>query len=462
MDHILRSTLGARLILLGGVAAATIACGTRVPETPSSRPNLLLITIDTTRADHCSAFGYEKDTTPRLESFAAEATLFRQAYSHTATTAPTHATLFTSLYPLAHHVTKNGVVLGDDHATLAEILAGRDYRTAGIVSSYVMERRFGLGQGFAEYQDRFVPEESTRQRERWAGHQVAEGEFDRRADHTTDRAIRFLEEAGERPFFLFVHYFDPHAPYTPPEPFASRFAAGDEASRVERAIGRYDGEIAFTDEQIGRLLDALARRGLERDTLVVIVADHGEGLMTHGHMKHGVHIYEEAVRVPLLVRWPGRVPAGRVVDAVVALVDLGPTLLELLGAPVEGQPFQGRSLAAAFRGEEPFDSRREIFLQRRHYDGGIYNGTYAEGEKFGVRAGSWKYIVGEEEETRELFDLSEDPGEARNLHDDFPEVAARLAARLEEWRRRHARAGEAPPPIPDEEAERLEALGYVQ
>jgi len=426
----------------------------------SGPPNLVLITLDTTRRDHLSAYGYERLTSPNLARFAEQGVRFDLAYSASATTSPSHATLFTSLHPLSHGVVKNGLVLGPAQVTLAERLHERGYSTGAVVSSAVLAARLGWSQGFDSWQDSFDPSRASVRR---SGGTSDEG-FDARADETTERAIEWLDHqrAPGRPFFLFVHYFDPHSPYDPPAEFAERLPPIG-TDRLSQQIALYDAEIAYTDEQLARLLAALDRLGLEDDTLVAITADHGEGLMQHGHAEHGVHIYEEQVRVPLLLRWPGRLPAGRVIEAPVPSIDVAPTLLELLGAaPGPDAGLQGQSLVPLLDGRGEVNGERPIFLFRRHYEPGQERGIAVNGVKHGIRLGDWKYIVGPEEGTRELFNLARDPRERENLIEAEPERASELAARLDRRLAGSARPLVAPDAISPEERERLRALGYVE
>ena len=447
---------------LSAIALCLLGAGC-APEPPAPA-NLLLVSLDTTRADHLSAYGYARDTTPVLRELAAAGTRFAQAYAAAATTAPSHATLFTSLYPLAHGIVRNGLELRPAELTLAEILRERGYATAAFVSSFVLDARFGFAQGFELYDDDFDPGQASFP----AGHewrdQEIPGGFDRRADETTRRTVEWLATGRDpaRPFFLFVHYFDPHAPMSPPEPYAARFAPEPGAPRLDLRISRYDGEIAFVDEQIGALLDALARAGLDERTLVAVTADHGEGLLQHGQMAHGVHLYDEAVRVPLLLRWPGVVPAGRVVETPVALVDLAPTLLELLGVPAQERGFQGGSLARALAEGGALDPERPVHLQRRHYDGEQVGDEWVEGDLYGVRQGRWKYLESGDGSRRELYDLAEDPGETVNLEASHPAEARRLAAGIARWKAASRRGGEAPKDLTGSEREGLRALGYVE
>jgi arylsulfatase A-like enzyme len=439
------------------LAAAALASGCR-PEPPI---NVLFVTIDTLRADHCSVSGYARDTTPRLAALAGEGIRAELAYAPTATTGPSHASMFTALYPIAHGVVKNGLVLEEEFGTLAEALRDRGYATAGVVSSFVLDARFGFAQGFDAWDAEFEPGSGSIEREVMEGHEI-EGGFDRRADATTVRARAVLEGLARegRPFLLFVHYFDPHAPYAPPEPWASRFASGA-VDEQTRAIDAYDGEIAFADDELGKLLDALRDLGLARDTLVVVTSDHGEGLMQHGHMAHGVHLYEEAVRVPLLFRLPGRIPAGGTLGGPVELVDLLPTVLALAGHEV-AEGLHGRSLAQALAaGGGALDPERPVHLHRRHYLARTIGDIRVAGEKFGVRVGPWKYIEGEIEGTRELFDLVADPGERTNLAETRAELVTGFSERIRAWRTAYGR--DVPiESLSPEDRERLRALGYVE
>jgi arylsulfatase A-like enzyme len=389
---------------------------------------------------------------------------FEVAYAPSATTGPSHASLFTSLPPIAHGVLKNGHPLAAGLTTLASRLSEAGFETGAVVSSYVLNAKFGYDQGFGSYDDDVSGASTPEGTRIWEGRTV-EGKFYGSADDTTNRALRWLEGRArpERPFFLFVHYFDPHDPYVPPPDYRPPFSPDAKtALKLQRTIFLYDTLIAYTDQEIGRLLDSLDRLGLADDTLVIVTGDHGEGLMQRGHMFHGVHIYEEGVRVPFIARWPGRIEPGRVVDGPVALLDVAPTLLALAGMRGAGD-FQGRSLAELMLGEEEGDPERPVYLYRRPYEGGeVAEGIHARGEKFGVRVGQWKLIEGPEEQTLELFDLEADPGETRNLVAEEPERTVELTDLLRDWRQQHRSSAPAPGPISEEDRARLEALGYVE
>jgi len=460
-----------RFVLAGLISMG--ACG--ASSTPTS-PNIVLITIDTLRADHCSVYGYGIRTTPHLEQLAREGARVETAYSPMPSTGPAHASLFTSRYPLAHQVLKNGHVLADEYPVLAEVLGGAGYRTAAFVSSFVLDDRFGYGQGFESYDDDFRGADSSyKNMKHWEGFEVP-GEFDRRAHQTTDRAVSWLRENGRKDsFFLWVHYMDPHEPYDPPEPWRTKYLDPAMSRRnLQRAIALYDAEIAFTDREVGRLLDALDEVSPPRATLVVLTADHGEGLLDHGFMGHGPILYEETLRVPLLVRWSERIPAGSLIQGAVEMVDVMPTILGLAGIPAGELVLQGRDLTSELTTGAALDPERSVFFQRRVYEKkwvpvfaveGVLFGRplHVKGSKYGVRQGNWKYLEAPTEKTRELYDLSSDPGERTNLLSRHQELARELAGQLETWRNQQAGLALVPgQEAPDEELERLRALGYVR
>jgi arylsulfatase A-like enzyme len=436
------------------ICAALLAAACAEP-----RPaNVLLVSFDTVRADHCSVNGYHRATTPALAALAAEGARFATAYAPSATTAPSHATLFTSLAAPAHGVVKNGVLLESGPRTLAETFRDAGYQTAGVVSSLVLARQFGWSRGFDVWEDRFDPLRSSVTQ--FDGVVVPAG-FDRPGDDTTRIALDWIRSRRDpaRPFFLFVHYFDAHAPYVPPAAFAARFPPEGEGKQAA-AIARYDAEIAFADASFGDLLAGLREAGLERDTIVVASADHGEGLGERGVPEHGVHVHEEAVRVPLLLRWPGRVPARLEIDAPVSWLDLAPTLADL--AALSRPPgWQGESLRAALLDGAPLDPSRPVHLFRRHYLPGLVQGVHVEGEKYGLRLGTWKYVQGPAEQSEELYDLAADPHEDTNLAATRAAERARLAARVDAWRAALPARGEAPR-LEAEVREQLEALGYTE
>jgi arylsulfatase A-like enzyme len=416
----------------------------------SSHANLLLVTIDTLRADHTSAYGYARETTPHLEALASEGLLVETAYAPIPVTGPSHASLLTALYPRAHGVVRNGYVLDDAHATVAERLRERGYATAAIVSAFPLDPRFGLDRGFEHYDASFTREEASLPDPRWEGEPLGQP-YDRRGDATTERALRWLKDRPvDRPFFLWTHYFDPHTPYAPPV-LQNRWPSGGDAGPADR----YDGEIHFADAQIGRLLAALEDEGIGSRTLVVVTADHGEGLGEHGCDEHGPNVYEEAVRIPLILRWPGRLAPGRRLPGPAGLADVAPTVLDLIGlTPLEGA--QGRSLVPALDGRAPDGDEREVLLQAEYPGRPGLN-------VFGARLGRYKYVESREGGAiarQELYDLERDPSELVDLSSQEPDQTVRLARVVARWRKR-IRAPESQRAGPESE-EALRALGYVQ
>ena len=433
------------------------------------RPNLILISIDTLRSDHCSVYGYYRDTTPNLCKFAEQGVTFDLAYSPSDSTGPSHATMFTSLYPMTHQLVKNGAKLSPRHKTLAERLKAQGYHTAAVIGSFVLDSKFGFSQGFSLYDDDFEIEKATLTKYKsWGGEKVDKG-FDQRADVTTQKAISVLKKYGnsKAPFFLFIHYFDPHLPYNPPKPFSSMFMQkGSQLSDIEEQIRLYDGEVAYTDHELGSLFKALDQMKLEDNTLVVITSDHGEGLGQHDHMGHAINIYEETVRVPLIFRWPGHVPQGHVLNGPVEVTDLVPTIFDLIGIKIDPL-FQGRSLASTLCGESAIDTNRSIYLYRQDYKGSFKKllfdrEIWLEGEKFGVRTGKWKYIEGPKEKTKELFDLENDPGELINRYKVFPDKVTELQTKLDIWKSTYSRSTPVDKKISAEDLSRLKSLGYIE
>ena len=278
--------------------------------------NVLLVTLDTTRADRVGAYGYLAAETPYIDALAASGVLFEQTITPSAFTLPAHSSILTGLYPTYHGVRLNGgSALADVHTTLAESLAENGYRCGAFIGAFVLDGRWGLEQGFERYDDEF--ELRGDQRLDLAGVQ-------RPANVVVDAAIDWLGTEDERPYFSWVHLYDPHTPYEPPEPYRSRFVSegdrsraavddasgGSQARRLREWIDEqnalYDGEIAFADSQIGRLLEWIVARGAADDTIVVVVGDHGEALGSHGETEHGYFVYDYAVRVPFVIRLPER------------------------------------------------------------------------------------------------------------------------------------------------------------
>lgn len=413
------------------VPIATLACGPS-PSKPTGW-NVLLVSVDTLRADHVSAYGSRVSKTPGIDRIAAGGILFEDVTTVAPSTLPAHASLMTGTSPLSHGVHDNiGFYLSRNAQTLATHLQDHGYETAAFVGSFVLDRRFGLDRGFQVYDD-----ELGKTAEEMPGGLVAQ----RRGDEVLRRALSWLEgRSKDKPFFAFVHFYDPHTPYEPPEGFST----GDDDS-----LSLYRGEVAFVDSLVGRLLDWLRSRHLNENTLVVLTADHGESLGEHGELTHGYFLYQSTLRIPLLLKYPGS-PRGARIRAPVRILDVAPTVVELLGLPPMART-EGTSLASLVRdgdaGERP-SAYSEAYLARLHYG-------FAELRS--LRRGTMKYI---DAPRPELYDLNADPGESRNLVEEEPELARSMREELLERIDRNP-TSVTPSPVDAEARRRLESLGYA-
>jgi arylsulfatase A-like enzyme len=450
--------------LLSIFLAFAVGCEAPGPaERTAARPDILVVTIDTLRADHVSAYGYSRPTSPGLDRIAQEGALFETVYAPMGATSPAHATLFTSRSPLAHGLVRNGFHLVPEEQTLAELLGGAGYRTAAFVSSYPLKRRFGFGQGFNHFDEGFAATGSTMNLPfGWEGWKV-EGGFDRRAEATVDAALAWRGRQGRaQPLMVWVHLFDPHEPYAAPPPWKDRFVRKGQSVR-EKLIARYDGEILYADEQLARLATGFEAEAGDRSLLLVVTADHGEGLYDHDHSTHNRTLYEEELRVPLVFHWPKRIPAGLRIRRPSHLIDVTPTVLGLIGLTPPAAAFDGIDLAPARAGEAADAGERPLWLQRPYYEEGRKD--FGErGYGFGVRLGSWKLIEAPAEGRRELYDLAADPGERRDLSERRPELAEQLAGQIRAFREAESgkpRASAARDPS-ESDREALRALGYAE
>lgn len=359
----------------------------------TQKPSLLLVTIDTLRADRIEAYGYAAADTPHIDSLAAEGVLFESAFSHSPVTLSSHATLLTGRLPFQHGVRSNSLYqLPEDETTLAEILREAGYRTAAFISAAALDARFQLTQGFSVYDDEVGALRG--------GQLIAE----RSASEVMDRAIAWLRKAEDDPFFLWVHLFDPHHPYAPPEPYLSRFTSSP-----------YDGEVAYCDQEIGRLLDELKRMGRKERTLIVLTSDHGESLGEHGEETHGIFVYDSTLKVPLIMSGPGIPKGARDERSPVGLVDVLPTVLDRLGLSTEAA-LSGRDL---FRSEPAEFLYAETYLPRDFYNWSPLRALRSEGYKF-IQA-----------PRPELYDLHSDPLETQNLVAERARTTRQIASRLE-------------------------------
>ncbi|HEX2486184.1 MAG TPA: sulfatase [Myxococcota bacterium] len=418
--------LGAALLL------GLVGCG------PPPRPSVVVILVDTLRADHLGAYGYERPTSPVIDALARDSWVFERHVASAAQTVPSTLTLMLSLDPAEHgffhegdgHFTRHPPRYPDDLTFLAEAFAGAGYATAGLVGNPFLKSRSGFGQGF----DAFL----------YSGG---------RAEVLTQHALEWLEQVPRAsPFFLYLHYFDVHWPYNPPEPYRTRFGAGRSGKLVYRngpapdvapndldyTVAMYDAEIAYVDEQVGRLLAGLERLGRRGETVVAVTSDHGEEFLDHGGLGHGTTVYGELVRVPLVLSAPQLGAPGRV-SALSRHLDLAPTLLDLAGVPRPAS-FRGRSLL------EP--------AAVAYSEDGAWRGVYADGEKLVVNPPTelrQRFAV---DDARDQRPLAGDPD--RRLVDALAEYESRRSARKRDG------TPESGPAWSQEELERLRALGYAR
>jgi choline-sulfatase len=443
----------------GAFSCVLFACA---PD-PVERPDILLVVIDTLRADHVGSYGYSRPTTPNLDRLATEGALFEVAYSPMGTTTPAHAALFTAREPLSLGVVRNGLILGEESLTLAELLAGAGYQTAAFVSSYPVSRRFGLAQGFAHFDDTFHKADSKVRMQEWEDLTV-DGGFDRNGQATVDAALAWLEtEATASPLFLWLHLFDPHGPHRPNDAakkFAPQFIRPGMTPQQQR-IALYDANVRYADEQLGRIVQYLSESRDWDNTLCVVLSDHGEGLRDHRWSFHNRYTYEEELRVPLVVRWPGRVAAALRVVQPAHLVDLLPTLSSALGLETEEHVFHGIDLMPHLLQTGEHDAERALFLQRPYYENG-QRGFGDEGPGFGLRKGAWKYFEAPEEGRRELYDLDADPRERVDLSSDRREQADAMSALIAAWREQREAPAAAAADLSPEDRAAMKALGYAE
>ena len=399
---------------------------------PVENPNIVIITLDTTRADHLECYGYDLAETPNLDALAKTGVLFRQAYAPAPITLPSHVSIMTGLYPYAHGVRLNGLYHAPENLkTLAEVFQERGYRTGAFIGAFPLDSQFGLDQGFEVYNQDYDLKGGT-------------GGFyydERRAEKVIASARKWLKQNRKDPFFLWVHLFDPHAAYDPPEPYQSRFH--------ERL---YDGEIAYMDASLKPLLNDISQEDLKDKTLICLTADHGEGLGEHGEMTHAFFTYNSTLHVPLVFSAPWMISPGTIVQAPVSLVDIYPTLLELAGIK-QKENLQGVSLVKAFN--NPSFNRPPLYFETQY---GMLQ--YGWAELCAIRSEDWKYICAPEEE---LYYLPSDPGERHNLWKVKPEIAQDLKAQLEQMRKSssYSEIAGSQHEIDEKTRQRLRKLGYL-
>jgi arylsulfatase A-like enzyme/Flp pilus assembly protein TadD len=410
-------------------------------------PNIILITLDTTRADRMGFLGSKRGLTPNLDQLAREGVVFSRAYAQEPLTTPSHAVMLTGTYPQFSHLQDLGAPLGKDLPYLPDILRRHGYRTAAFVGAYILDPKGlaapGFDRGFETYNAPF--------------HKRIHGEdryrsVERRAADVVNNALAWLNKRAPGPFFLWLHFFDAHDPYDPPPPFKARYASEP-----------YDGEIAYTDSEVGRFLTALRQRGLYQGAVIAVMADHGEAFGEHGELRHGVFLYDETIHVPLLFKLPLQGSAGQRVDARVGLVDVAPTLLQVAGAPVPAA-MQGESLAGSMKAKKDVAQAAGKPGAGGIGDRPVYSETDYARRAFGWsdlqawRSGKYLYVQAPK---RELYEVSTDPAATHNLASESRAVADTLAGQLEGFRQKTSSAKTARTATDPALAENLRALGYL-
>jgi arylsulfatase A-like enzyme len=443
-------------------------------------PNVLLIMLDTARVDCIDCYGAEFGLTPAIDALASESVLFEACVTPEPLTRPTTATLFTGLYPMTHGVDTNTKVLPEDVVTLAETLRGAGYVTGGFPAAEVLSGFYGTDQGFDTYAEPVEP--SGGLHHALALSQLAAALTGRSgtsvelpADVMTARASSWIASNRARPFFAYVHYFDPHWPYEPPgvHDLAAKAGLADvqvpyddpqarfhpdfdmPESFLQREWLRYHGEMQFMDVHVGRLIDELGRLGLDEDTIVVLVSDHGEGFEHQFYFAHGNRLYDQLVSVALMIRHPDASPSR--IGRQVRLIDVCPTVLALCGVPAASE-MQGVDLSDVVLSSRTHADDLPAFCQTD------FENTKPLSSRIsvGLRLPPWKYIDSREIGLEELYNLETDPGETENLADALPDVRREMARLVDEWVAATERRQVTPAELIPERLEALRALGYVR
>jgi arylsulfatase A-like enzyme len=415
----------------------------------AKRPNVIFICVDTLRANRLACYGYKEIKTPHIDSVAKKGVLFSQAICQVPITLPSHCSMFTGLNPASHDVRENGTYrLDSSERTLAEVLKENGYRTAAFIGGFPLDSRFGLNKGFDFYDDDLTERKRARKKKLWQGHKVSS--FERKATYVIDSVTKWLSSNKENNFFLFIHLFDPHAPYAPPDPFKKTYNHQ-----------LYDGEVAYVDYCLGKLFKKLKKWKILEEALIIITSDHGESLGEHDYYGHGKKLFEPSLRIPLIISFPSVIPQEKVIHSLVRSIDIMPTLLELLDLdPV--RDIQGISLLPLIS-EETRDlsltSYGETFFPRLRFD---------EAELRSYRTERWKYIryIKDNNTIREeLFDLKNDLGEIQDvskIEESKTQELAFLLDELIEIDRKKAVNKNTFFPMDEETKRKLKAMGYIR
>jgi len=395
-----------------------------------SELNVLLITLDTTRADRIGVYGYAKAKTPNLDTLAQEGIMFTNAYCQVPLTLPSHVSILTGTYPIYHHVHNNGYYyLNPDLVTVAEIFKQNGFHTSAFIAAYALDSSFGVDKGFDLFDDNMAEDQLVK---------VVDSE--RTADKVFEAFFRWFDENHAGKFFSWVHFFDPHSPYVPPSPYREEFANSP-----------YDGEIAFMDFYVGKVVEKLMEKDVFDKTLILIAGDHGEALGDHGEIDHGLFLYESTMKVPFIISAKGHLPSGLVVDSAVRLIDIMPSLLDMAHIQVP-EEIQGKSLLPFMIGQnsEDLPSYIETIYPRENY---------GWSELIGLIDDGWKYIQAPK---LELYNLKEDPAEMRNLVSSDGQKARSIKEKLERLiADKSSKIDASRKNVSQDELARLRSLGYI-
>ncbi|MBW8034829.1 MAG: sulfatase-like hydrolase/transferase [Planctomycetes bacterium] len=408
------------VILLAGLCVWFVS---RRPSSPPIR-HLVLISIDTCRADYLSCYGYPQPTTPNIDSLASEGYLFSNVITPLPLTLPAHTSMFTGTIPPQHGKHDNKNFSDPPSVTLAELLKKKGYQTGAFVGAQILNNRHGLSRGFDTYNDQFAKKNQS----------------ERRAGEVNRVAFEWLEKQKDKQIFLFLHYYDPHDDYNPPEPFATKFKESP-----------YAGEVAYADHCIGEVVAKLKSLGMYESSLIIVTGDHGEMLGEHGEITHRYFIYQSAIKVPMIYKLPGsNIPHK--IDDIAGIIDIVPTLCSLLDIEPPAQ-ITGKNLAGYFNNKPPEEEDRYLYCES------LYPTNYNANSLLGLTGNRWKYI----QTTRpELYDIQQDPGELTNLVEKEPHRARILKDRLAQVLEQTVRKDkEEDKPLDAESIKHLESLGYV-
>ncbi|RMF92635.1 MAG: hypothetical protein D6734_11850, partial [Candidatus Schekmanbacteria bacterium] len=458
----------------------------------NDKPNIILISVDTLRADHLMCYGYRYETSPFIDRFAMLGALFENAVTVVPSTMPSHISMLTSKIPRKHGIAHTGTIVKRGLLTLQKVVKGYGYKTAGFISSYVLSSDFNFNEGFDIFNDQLDKKTN-----------LAQNKIIRDADKTTDAVINFLKKQGKnKPFFLFIHYFDPHWPYDPPQQYLHLYdtkysgkldgnfktlqkmrlamAKGKGVSENDRIHlqALYDGEIRFINDQFRRLIAELELSGLIQNTIIVFTADHGENFFEHdGYIDHSSRVYESNIHIPLIIFYRGIIPPNTKISKLIRNIDIAPTLLDLAGIEIPKE-FEGKSFAGLLRGKEENKNKEigEVVL----FSEATRNALYPEGadeyltkvkrkwtnDPFAkcIRTQRWKYIETPYLNRKELYDLSKDPQEVNNLANTLDEktnkIIENLKVMLDKYTEINTSTGRMTKS--KKSIENLKSLGYLQ